>query len=83
MFSRLRVCRSSSVVGKQQDGAMESSQTKGNARPAHRVGRRRVWPRVGGSPASVPGAAPAEHLSEARNPRESPASWLPGQATEA
>lgn len=31
MFSSLRVCRSFSIVGKQQDGAMESSQTKGNA----------------------------------------------------
>lgn len=59
MLSRLRVCRSSSVVGKQQDGAMESSQTKGNACPAHRVG---------GLPASVLGAAPAEQLSEARSP---------------
>lgn len=38
MFSSLRVCRSSSIVGKQQDGAMESSQTKGNASPALRVG---------------------------------------------
>lgn len=43
MFSSLRVCHSSSVVGKQQDGAMESSQTKGNARPVLRVGWRRAW----------------------------------------
>lgn len=30
MFSSLRVCHSSSIVGKQQDGAMDSSQTRGN-----------------------------------------------------
>lgn len=30
--SSLRVCHPSSIVGKQQDGAMESSQTKGNGR---------------------------------------------------
>lgn len=50
MFSSLRACHSSSIVGKQQDGAMESSQTKGNACPVLRVGWRRVWHRVGGRP---------------------------------
>lgn len=38
MFSSLCVCHSFSIVGKQQDGAMESSQTKGNASPMLGVG---------------------------------------------
>lgn len=38
--SSFRVCHSSSIIGKQQDGAMESSQTKGNAHLTLRVGGR-------------------------------------------
>lgn len=53
MFSSLCVCHSFSIVGKQQDGAMESSQTKGNASPMLGVGGERVKHRVGGRPSQL------------------------------
>lgn len=67
MFSSLCVCHSFSIVGKQQDGAMESSQTKGNASPMLGVGGKGKA-QSGGSPVSVAGAAARDHVSGVRWP---------------
>lgn len=52
---------------------MESSQTKGNARPVLGVGWRRGAAQGGGPPASVAGAAPRDQVSGAGGPCADPA----------
>lgn len=80
-----------SVVGKQQDGAMESSQTKGNGLSALRMGGRGCQTGLGGPPASAAGAGPGGQVSGAsgrsadptRSAQRWPVSLHPGEVSDA
>lgn len=64
VLKSLRVCHSSSIVGKQQDGAMDSSQTRGNVcawlRAAEELVGRRGKGELGGPPDAREEAAPKD-----------------------
>lgn len=60
VLKSLRVCHSSSIVGKQQDGAMDSSQTRGNVRAWLRAAEELVGRRERGGNGEGPPTAKEE-----------------------